>query len=71
MSQLDEFFYIELAEACDGDKSKILAVAAEALTHVNGHTEAAIVRQLLEKSNWENAQVDALFDTAFGYGASP
>jgi hypothetical protein len=57
----DEFFYIELAEACDGDKFKILAVAAEALTHINGHSEAAIVREILEK-----AQVDALFDVAFG-----
>ena len=71
MPNFDEFLYIELAEACDGDKSKILAVAAEALTHVNAHSEAAVVQQILEKSNWESAQVDALFDTAFGYGASP
>lgn len=68
MSQLDEFFYIELAEACHGDKSKILAVAAEALIHINAHSEAAVVRQVLEKSNEESDQVEALFDLAFGYG---
>jgi len=62
----DEFFYIELAEACDGDKSKILAVAAEALTHVNGHSQAAQVRQILDKAVHEAAQFDALFDVAFG-----
>jgi len=56
----DEFFYIELSEACARDKSKILAVAAEALTHVNGHREAAQVRQLLDKTKHETAQVDAL-----------
>lgn len=68
MPQLDEFLYIELAEACDGDKSKILAVAAEALTHVNAHGEAAQVRQILDKTNHETAQFDALFDVAFGRG---
>lgn len=62
----DEFLYIELVEACDSDKSQILAVAEAALTHINAHAEAAVIQQILEKSNWENSQVDALFQTAFG-----
>lgn len=62
----DEFLYIELAEACDGDKSKILAVAAEALTHVNAHSEAAQVRQILKESDHDSTQVEALFNVAFG-----
>lgn len=64
----DEFLYIELAEACDGDKSQILAIAEAALTHVNAHSEAAVIQQILEKDNWESTQVDALFDTAFNCG---
>lgn len=62
----DEFLYIELVEACDGDKSQILAVAEAALTHINAHSEAAVIQQILEKNKWENSQADALFDVAFG-----
>jgi hypothetical protein len=64
----DEFLYIEFAEACDGDKSKILAAAAEALTHINAHAEAAQVQQVLKESAREAAQVEASSDVAFGGG---
>lgn len=62
----DEFLYIELAEACDGDKSQILAVAEAALTHINAHQEASVIQQLSDKNNSENSQLDALFETVFG-----